>query len=137
VRCSRGAQLTTASRPHRCLPEHIARDLADVAAQLASLKGEVFSSYFSSYLREPNLYTELRLRLEEARAAVEAAVVEASRRVRMHDEGARRERDEKSGPAHATDLQPDRSESLVAFGRVGNVLRRPPGAERDNKEGSD
>jgi hypothetical protein len=57
----------------------IARDLADIAAQIATFKGEA-----NAYLRDPN-YDTLRLRLENAHAAVEAATVEARRRVRLNE----------------------------------------------------
>ena len=57
----------------------IARDLADVAAQISTFKGEA-----NAYLRDPN-YNALRLRLENAHAAVEAAMVEARRRVRLNE----------------------------------------------------
>ena len=57
----------------------IARDLADIAAQIATFKGEA-----SAYLRDPH-YDTLRLRLENAHAAVEAATVEARRRVRLNE----------------------------------------------------
>ena len=57
----------------------IARDLADIAGQLASLKGESRAS-----LREPN-YNALKLRLEAAHSVVEAAAVEARRRVRLNE----------------------------------------------------
>jgi hypothetical protein len=57
----------------------IARNLADIAAQLASLKGEA-----NAWLRDPH-YNTLRLRLENAHAAVEAAAVEARRRVRLNE----------------------------------------------------
>jgi hypothetical protein len=56
----------------------LARDLADIAGQLASLKGEA-----NSWLRDPN-YDTLRLRLQSAHSAVEAAAVEVRRRVRMN-----------------------------------------------------
>jgi hypothetical protein len=56
----------------------MARELASVAAQLASLKGEAHSS-----LRHPD-YDALKHRLENAHAAVEAAV-EARRRVRLNE----------------------------------------------------
>ena len=59
--------------------QEIARDLADVAGQLASLKGEAHS-----WLRDPN-YDALKLRLEAAHSAVEAAAVEARRRVRLNE----------------------------------------------------
>jgi hypothetical protein len=57
----------------------IARDLADVAHQFSSFKGEA-----NAYLSDPN-YGALRLRLESAHAAVEAAAVEARRRVRLNE----------------------------------------------------
>jgi hypothetical protein len=57
----------------------IARDLADIAAQIPTFKGEA-----NAYLRDPN-YDTLRLRLENAHAAVEAATVEARRRVRLNE----------------------------------------------------
>ena len=56
----------------------LARDLADIAGQLASLKGEA-----NSWLRDPN-YDTLRLRLQSAHSAVEAAAVEVRRSVRMN-----------------------------------------------------
>ena len=45
-----------------------ARDLADIAGQLASLKGEA-----RAWLSDPN-YNTLKLRLESVHSAVEAAV---------------------------------------------------------------
>ena len=60
--------------------QDLARDLADIAGQLASLKGEA-----NSWLRDPN-YNTLKLRLENAHSAVEAAAVDASRRVRLNGE---------------------------------------------------
>jgi hypothetical protein len=57
----------------------IARDLADVAAQISSFKGDA-----NAYLDDPN-YNALRHRLENAHAAVEAAAVEARRRVRLNE----------------------------------------------------
>jgi hypothetical protein len=59
--------------------QDIARDLADIAGQLASLKGEAHAS-----LRDPN-YNTLKLRLEAAHSALEAAAVEARRRVRLNE----------------------------------------------------
>jgi hypothetical protein len=56
----------------------LARDLADIAGHLASLKGEA-----NSWLRDPD-YDTLRLRLQSAHSAVEAAAVEVRRRVRMN-----------------------------------------------------
>ncbi len=58
----------------------LARDLADLAGQLASLEGEA-----KAWLREPS-YNTLKLRLESAHSAVEAAAVEARRRVRLNGE---------------------------------------------------
>jgi hypothetical protein len=71
-------------RDDRDAAQDLARDLADVAAQLASLKGEA-----SAYLLAPD-YDVLRHRLEDAHAAVEAAAVEAAavearRRVRLNE----------------------------------------------------
>jgi hypothetical protein len=57
----------------------IARDLADIAHQIATFKGEA-----NAYLSDQN-YNPLRLRLENAHAAVEAAAVEARRRVRSNE----------------------------------------------------
>jgi hypothetical protein len=59
--------------------QDIARDLAEVAAQIATFKGEV-----NAYLGD-SIYNALRLRLENAHAAVEAAAVEARRRVRLNE----------------------------------------------------
>jgi hypothetical protein len=59
--------------------QDIARDLADIAGQLASLKGEA-----NVWLRDPD-YDTLRLRLESAHAAAEAVAVEARRRVRLNE----------------------------------------------------
>jgi len=64
---------------HTDAAQDIARDLADVASQLASLKGEAHSR-----LRDPN-YDTLEVRLEAAYSAVEAAAVEARRRVRLNE----------------------------------------------------
>jgi hypothetical protein len=59
--------------------EDLARDLADIAHQIATFKGEA-----NAYLSDPN-YETLRHRLENAHAAVEAAAVEARRRVRLNE----------------------------------------------------
>ena len=56
-----------------------AQDLADIAHQISMFKGEA-----NAYLSDPN-YNALRLRLENAHAAVEAAAVEARRRVRLNE----------------------------------------------------
>ncbi len=55
-------------RDHTAATQDIARDLADIAGQLASLKGEAHAS-----LRDPN-YDTLKHRLEAAHSAVEAAL---------------------------------------------------------------
>ena len=57
----------------------IARDLAEVASRISTFKGDAYA-----YLDDP-LYDALRLRLEMAHAAVEAAAVEARRRVRLNE----------------------------------------------------
>jgi hypothetical protein len=64
---------------HRDVAQDLARELADIGAQLASLKGEA-----NSWLRDPD-YDTLRHRLENAHAAAEAAAVEARRRVRLNE----------------------------------------------------
>ena len=66
-------------RDHTDAVQDIARDLAEVAAQISTFKGEA-----NAYLSDPN-YNALRLRLEMAQAAVEAAMVEARRRVRLNE----------------------------------------------------
>ena len=65
-------------RNHMDVTVEIARELADIAGQLASLKGEA-----NTWLRDPN-YDTLKLRLEVAHLAAEAAAVEARRRVRLN-----------------------------------------------------
>jgi hypothetical protein len=57
----------------------LARELADLVHQISALKGEA-----NAYLQDPN-YATLRLRLENAHAAAEAATVEARRRVRLNE----------------------------------------------------
>ena len=59
--------------------QDIARDLAEVAAQIATFRGEA-----NAFLGDPK-YNALRLRLENAHATVEAATVEARRRVRLNE----------------------------------------------------
>ena len=66
-------------RDHTDTTQEIARDLAEIAGQLASLKGEAHS-----WLRDPN-YDTLKIRLEAAHSALEAAAVEARRRVRLNE----------------------------------------------------
>jgi hypothetical protein len=57
----------------------VAREPADIAHQISTLKGEA-----NAYLQDPN-YDTLRLRLENAHAVVEAAAVETRRRVRLNE----------------------------------------------------
>ena len=66
-------------RDDRDVAQEIARELADLAAQLASLKGEA-----NAWLSEES-YDALKHRLEDAHASVEAAAVEARRRVRLNE----------------------------------------------------
>ena len=66
-------------RDHTDAVQDIARDLAEVAAQISTFKGEA-NAYLSDHK-----YSPLRLRLENAHAAVEAAAVEARRRVRLNE----------------------------------------------------
>jgi hypothetical protein len=73
-------------RDHKDAAQDLARDLADIAAQLASPKGEAYA-----WMRDPN-YDTLKLRLEAAHSAVEAAAVEARRRVRLNESRNTREK---------------------------------------------
>lgn len=65
-------------RDHTDVVRDIARGLTEVASQSSIFKGEA-----NAYLDDPR-YGPLRLRLEIAHAAVEAANVEARRRVRLN-----------------------------------------------------
>ena len=67
-------------RDEKDAAQDLARGLADIAGQLASLKGGA-----KAWLSDSN-YNTLKLRLESAHSAVEAACVEARRRVRLNDE---------------------------------------------------
>ena len=58
----------------------IARDLTGMAGELAALKADA-----RHWLTDP-AHADLHLRLGQAHAAVEAALVEARRRVRMNEE---------------------------------------------------
>jgi hypothetical protein len=57
----------------------IARDLTEIASHIGQLKGDAHAS-----LRDPN-YDTLKHRLEAAHSALEAAAVEARRRVRLNE----------------------------------------------------
>ena len=57
--------------------QDLARDLAEIASHIGQLKGEA-----NAYLSDAN-YERLKLRLENALSAVEAATIEARRRVRL------------------------------------------------------
>ena len=59
--------------------QDLVRDLAGIAGQLASLKGDA-----RAWLSNPK-YTTLKLRLESAHSAVEATAVEARRGVRLNE----------------------------------------------------
>ncbi len=67
-------------RDERDAAQDLARELADLAAQLAALKGEA-----NAWLSDES-YDVLRHRLENAHASAEAAAVEARRRVRLNEE---------------------------------------------------
>jgi hypothetical protein len=66
-------------RDDRDAARDIARDLAEIASHIGQLKGDA-----NAYLRDPN-YERLHHRLENALSAVEAAAIEARRRVRMNE----------------------------------------------------
>jgi hypothetical protein len=67
------------TRDHTDAARDIARDLAEIASHISQLKGDAHAS-----LRDPN-YNTLKLRLEVAHSAVEAAAVEARRRLRLNE----------------------------------------------------
>jgi hypothetical protein len=58
----------------------LARDLSGMAGELVALKGDA-----AHRLREQPEYAVLLLRLENAHAAVEAALIEARRKVRLNE----------------------------------------------------
>ena len=58
----------------------VARDLSGMSGELVALKGDA-----AHWLREQPEYAVLLLRLENAHAAVEAALIEARRRVRLYE----------------------------------------------------
>jgi 3-oxoacyl-[acyl-carrier-protein] synthase III len=66
-------------RDHTDTAQDIARDLAEIASHISQLKGDA-----RAYLSDPN-YNTLKLRLEAAHSALEAAAVEARRRVRLNE----------------------------------------------------
>jgi hypothetical protein len=67
------------SQDPKCVVRDIARDLSALVGELAAVKGDA-----NHWLTDPQ-YDALRLRLEAAHAAVEAALVEARRRVRLNE----------------------------------------------------
>ena len=66
-------------RDHTDAAQDMARDLAEIASHIGQLKGDA-----NAFLTDPN-YNTLKLRLEGAHSAVEAAAVEARRRVRLNE----------------------------------------------------
>ena len=66
-------------RDDRDTAKDIAQDLAEIASHIGQLKVEA-----NAYLSDPN-YDRLKLRLEIAHSAVEAATLEARRRVRLNE----------------------------------------------------
>jgi Fic family protein len=67
-------------RDDRDATKDIARDLAEIATHIGQLKGDA-----NAYLSDAN-YDRLKLRLEHALSAVEAATIEARRRVRLNED---------------------------------------------------
>ena len=65
-------------RDHTDTTKDIARDLAEIASHTGQLEGDAHAS-----LHDPN-YDTLKHRLESAHSTVEAAAVEARRRVRLN-----------------------------------------------------
>ena len=66
-------------RDNRDAAHDIARDLAVIVSRIGQVKGDA-----NAYLTDPN-YDRLKLRLESAHSAVEAAAVEARRWVRLNE----------------------------------------------------
>jgi hypothetical protein len=66
-------------RDDRDATQNIARDLAEKASHIGQLRGEA-----NACLPDPN-YDRLKLKLESALSAVEAATMEAKRRVRLNE----------------------------------------------------
>jgi hypothetical protein len=66
-------------RDDRDAAKDIAKDLAEIASHIGQLKGDA-----NAYLSDPN-YDRLKLRLENGISAVEAATIEARRRVRLNE----------------------------------------------------
>jgi hypothetical protein len=66
-------------RDDRDAVQDIAGDLAEIATHIGQLKGEA-----NAYLSDPD-YDRLHHRLENALSAVEAATIEARRRVRLNE----------------------------------------------------
>ena len=66
-------------RDNRDAAQDVARELANIAARLASAKAEAIA-----WLSDPS-YDVLRFRLEEAHSAVEAATIEARRTLRLNE----------------------------------------------------
>jgi hypothetical protein len=58
----------------------LARDLAEIASHIGQLNGDA-----NAYLSSDPKYDRLKLRLESALSAVEAATIEARRRVRLNE----------------------------------------------------
>ncbi len=67
-------------RDDRDAVQDIARDLAEIATHIGQLKGEA-----NACLTNPG-YERLHHRLENALSAVEAATIEARRRVRLNED---------------------------------------------------
>ena len=63
----------------RDMTRDIARDLSALVGEVAALKGD------ANHWLEGSEYAALKDRLEFAHAAVEAALIEARRRVRLND----------------------------------------------------
>lgn len=80
---SSGSMAEARPADDRDAAKDIARELTRIASELASVKGDAYN-----WLTDPN-YRSLVHRIEAAHASVEAAAVEARRRVRMNEERGR------------------------------------------------
>jgi hypothetical protein len=91
VRAEEACTLTCVMRKHpeprprddKDAARDTAGDLAEIASHIGRLKGDA-----NAYLRDQN-YNTLKLRLEIAHSAAEAAAVEARRRVRLDEQRGR------------------------------------------------
>jgi hypothetical protein len=114
-------------RDDRDAAQYLARDLAEIAGHISQLKGDA-----NAYLTDLN-YNTLRLRLENAHAGVEAAMVEARRRVRLNEgDGGRRGFLRLAAKGRITDEELD--EELAPLEATRRTVERELAALRQHAE---